>query len=194
MIAWFDANDKARTGPVGCVGHCMSGWDITTVSMRFSHRRMPAASLHGTNIVTAKLDSSHQMLPRMKGEPCYALAEHDQSVPATRGAGTAREPGENGCRRDGEGVRRHPSWFLLRRTSGLKCQGRGTDLADIFDLWKRRLAMLPKATRSIYYNKNAASSRSIDWLTTTGLCRLLRPIWPAGLGRPSRNPWANVQP
>ncbi len=25
MIAWLDANDRARPGPVGCVGHCMSG-------------------------------------------------------------------------------------------------------------------------------------------------------------------------
>ena len=82
MIAWFDANDKARTGPVGCVGHCMSGCDITTVSMRFPHRMLAAPSLHGVNIVTNKRDPSHQLLPRVKGEPCYALAEHDQSVPA----------------------------------------------------------------------------------------------------------------
>jgi hypothetical protein len=25
MIAWLDANDRARPGPAGCVGHCMIG-------------------------------------------------------------------------------------------------------------------------------------------------------------------------
>src|ERR1700684_965980 len=37
MIAWFDANDKVKPGPVGCVGHCMSGCYITTVSARVPH-------------------------------------------------------------------------------------------------------------------------------------------------------------
>ena len=82
MIAWFDANDKVRSGPVGCVGHCMSGCYITTVSARFPHRMQAAASLYGVNIVTDKPDSSHLLLPHIKGELYYAFAEHDQSVPA----------------------------------------------------------------------------------------------------------------
>src|SRR4051812_33932048 len=52
MLAWFDAQDKARSGPVGCVGHCMSGCYITTVAARFPHRIKAAASLYGVNIVT----------------------------------------------------------------------------------------------------------------------------------------------
>jgi len=31
LLAYFDASDKAKPGPVGCVGHCMSGQYITTV-------------------------------------------------------------------------------------------------------------------------------------------------------------------
>ncbi len=34
------------------------------------------------NIVTDKPDSSHLLLPQVKGELYYAFAEHDQSVPA----------------------------------------------------------------------------------------------------------------
>jgi carboxymethylenebutenolidase len=81
MLAWFDAQDKARSGPVGCVGHCMSGCYITTVAARFPHRIKAAASLYGVNIVTDKSDSSHLLLPQVKGELYYAFAEHDQSVP-----------------------------------------------------------------------------------------------------------------
>jgi hypothetical protein len=29
LLAWFDASDRARSGTVGCVGHCMSGQYIT---------------------------------------------------------------------------------------------------------------------------------------------------------------------
>ncbi|HXT80151.1 MAG TPA: dienelactone hydrolase family protein [Acetobacteraceae bacterium] len=82
MIAWLDAQDKARSGPLGCVGHCMSGCYITTVSARFPRRMMAAASLYGVNIVTDKPDSSHLLVDKIKGELYYAFAEHDQAVPA----------------------------------------------------------------------------------------------------------------
>jgi carboxymethylenebutenolidase len=35
MLAWFDANDRVKPGPVGCVGHCMSGRYITSVAAAF---------------------------------------------------------------------------------------------------------------------------------------------------------------
>ena len=35
LLAYFDAQDKVKPGPVGCVGHCMSGQYITTASARF---------------------------------------------------------------------------------------------------------------------------------------------------------------
>ena len=82
MIGWFDAQDKAKPGPLGCVGHCMSGRYITTVSARFPHRMVAAASLYGVGIVTDQEDSPHLLLDKIKGELYYAFAEHDQSVPA----------------------------------------------------------------------------------------------------------------
>ncbi len=82
MIAWLDAQDKAKPGAIGCVGHCMSGCYITTVAARFSHRIKAAASLYGVNIVTDKPDSSHKLVGLVQGELYYAFAEHDQSVPA----------------------------------------------------------------------------------------------------------------
>src|SRR4051794_14630674 len=82
MLAWFDANDRVKAGPVGCVGHCMSGRYITSVAAQFPHRMAAAASLYGVGIVTDKDDSPHLSLSKIRGELYYAFAEHDQSVPA----------------------------------------------------------------------------------------------------------------
>ncbi len=81
FIAWLDAQDKVKAGPVGCVGHCMSGCYITSVSARFPTRMMAAASLYGVNIVTDKPDSPHLIIDKIKGELYYGFAETDGSVP-----------------------------------------------------------------------------------------------------------------
>ncbi len=81
MLGWLDAQDKVTPGPVGCVGYCMSGQYITTVSAQFPHRMAVAASLYGVKIVTDRSDSPHLVVGRIKGELYYAFAEHDQSVP-----------------------------------------------------------------------------------------------------------------
>lgn len=82
FIAWLDAQDKVKAGPVGCVGHCMSGCYITTVSAKFRTRMMAAASLYGVNVVTDKPDSPHLLVDQIKGELYYGFAETDGSVPA----------------------------------------------------------------------------------------------------------------
>lgn len=81
MLAWLDAQPQVREGKVGCVGHCMSGQYITTVSARFPHRMAAAASLYGVKIVTDQEDSPHLLLDKVKGELYYAFAEVDHSVP-----------------------------------------------------------------------------------------------------------------
>lgn len=81
LLAYFDAQDNVRPGTVGCVGHCMSGQYITTVSAHFPHRMVAAASLYGVGIVTDKPDSPHLLLDRIKGELYYAFAETDHAVP-----------------------------------------------------------------------------------------------------------------
>jgi carboxymethylenebutenolidase len=82
LLAYLDAQDRAKPGPVGCVGHCMSGQYITTVAARFPHRVAAAASLYGVGIITDKEDSPHRLLDHIKGELYYAFAETDHAVPA----------------------------------------------------------------------------------------------------------------
>lgn len=82
MLSFLEAQEGVKSGPVGCVGHCMSGQYITTMAARFPHRMVAAASLYGVGIVTEAEDSPHRLLSQVKGELYYAFAEHDQSVPA----------------------------------------------------------------------------------------------------------------
>jgi carboxymethylenebutenolidase len=81
MIQWLDGQDKCAPGPIGCVGHCMSGRLITTAAAMYPTRMAAAASLYGVGIVTDKEDSPHLLLDRVKGELYYAFAETDQTVP-----------------------------------------------------------------------------------------------------------------
>jgi carboxymethylenebutenolidase len=81
MIQWLDGQDKVKPGPVGCVGYCMSGRYITTVSARFPQRMAAAASLYGVGIVTEEEDSPHLLLDKVQGELYYGFAETDHTVP-----------------------------------------------------------------------------------------------------------------
>jgi carboxymethylenebutenolidase len=81
LIGWLDAQDKAKPGPLGCVGYCMSGQHITNAAAFYPHRIASAASLYGVGIITDKEDSPHLFLDRVKGELYYAFAETDRSVP-----------------------------------------------------------------------------------------------------------------
>ncbi len=81
ILSWLDAQDRVKPGPVGCIGHCMSGQYVTTLSAKFPHRMACAASLYGVGIVTDKPDSPHLLLAGIKGEMYYAFAETDASVP-----------------------------------------------------------------------------------------------------------------
>ena len=81
MLAYLDGNDKVKSGPVGCVGHCMSGPFAVVAAAKFP-RMQAAASLYGVNMVTDQPDSPHLQLGQVKGELYIGFAEIDPSVPA----------------------------------------------------------------------------------------------------------------
>ena len=81
MLAFLDAQDKVQPGPVGCVGHCMSGPFAVNAAARFP-RMKAAAALYGVALVTDQPDSPHRQLGQVKGELYIAFAEIDPAVPA----------------------------------------------------------------------------------------------------------------
>jgi len=82
MISFLDAQDQVKPGPIGCVGHCMSGSFVATVAARYASRIASAAALYGIGIVTDQPDSPHLLLDQVKGELYFAFAEVDPAVPA----------------------------------------------------------------------------------------------------------------
>jgi carboxymethylenebutenolidase len=81
MLAFLDAQDKVKPGPVGCVGHCMSGPFALTAAAQFPRMRA-AAALYGVDMVTDQPDSPHRVVGGIKGELYIGFAETDPGVPA----------------------------------------------------------------------------------------------------------------
>jgi carboxymethylenebutenolidase len=81
MLAFLDAQEKAKPGPVGCVGHCMSGSFVATAAARFPTRMAAVAALYGIGILTDAEDSPHRLFGQVKGELYFAFAEVDPAIP-----------------------------------------------------------------------------------------------------------------
>ncbi|MEK9672075.1 MAG: alpha/beta fold hydrolase [Rhodospirillaceae bacterium] len=82
ILQYIDGRAEAAAGPVGCVGHCMSGRFVTTVAARYPTRMRAAASMYGVGIVTDKPESPHLLLKQVQGELLFFFAENDVHVPA----------------------------------------------------------------------------------------------------------------
>jgi carboxymethylenebutenolidase len=82
LIAWLDARDCVRPGPVGVIGYCMSGCYVMAAAAVYADRIAAAAALYGIGLVTDQPDSPHLMAERIKGEMYYGFAEVDPAVPA----------------------------------------------------------------------------------------------------------------
>ena len=80
MLAWLDGQEKVKPGPVGCVGHCMSGPFALMAAATFP-RMKAAAALYGVDMVTQAEDSPHKHIPKVKGELYIGFAEVDPAVP-----------------------------------------------------------------------------------------------------------------
>ncbi len=68
MLAFIDAHDDAKAGPVGCHGYCMSGPYALAAAARYPERIAAAASFYGTWLVNDVEESPHLNLGKAKGE------------------------------------------------------------------------------------------------------------------------------
>jgi len=81
MLAFLDARDDVRPGPIGCHGYCMSGPYALAAAARYPDRVAAAASFYGTWLVSDAVESPHLTLGQAKGELYIACAEHDDLAP-----------------------------------------------------------------------------------------------------------------
>jgi carboxymethylenebutenolidase len=78
----FAARDKAASsGPMGCVGYCMSGQYAVNAAVRHKDKIRAAASIYGVALVTDKPDSPHLAPQRTDARLYFGCAENDHYAP-----------------------------------------------------------------------------------------------------------------
>lgn len=78
----FAAEDKgASSGPMGCVGYCMSGQYAVNAAVRHKDRIRAAASIYGVALVSDKPDSPHLAPQRTDARLYFGCAENDHYAP-----------------------------------------------------------------------------------------------------------------
>jgi carboxymethylenebutenolidase len=78
FVAYLDAQpavDKKRK--IGTTGYCMGGPFTMRTAALFPDRVGAGASFHGGGLVTDKPDSPHLLVPKMKAQYLFAIAEND---------------------------------------------------------------------------------------------------------------------
>ena len=78
FIAWLDtqaAVDKKRK--MGTMGYCMGGPITMRTAAAWPDRVGAGASFHGASLVTDKPDSPHLLVPTMKAQYLFCVAEND---------------------------------------------------------------------------------------------------------------------
>jgi carboxymethylenebutenolidase len=88
FVAWLDGQasvDKKRR--MGTTGYCMGGPLTMRTAAAFPDRIGAGASFHGGGLVTDKPDSPHLLVPQMKAQYLFAIAENDdQKQPDAKNA------------------------------------------------------------------------------------------------------------
>jgi carboxymethylenebutenolidase len=78
----FAARDKAASsGPMGCVGYCMSGQYAVNAAASHPDRIRAAASIYGVALVSDKPDSPHLAPQRTDARFYFGCAENDPYAP-----------------------------------------------------------------------------------------------------------------
>jgi len=86
FVSWLDGQGSVdRKRKIGTTGYCMGG-PLTMRTAAFNPERVGAgASFHGGGLVTDKPDSPHLLIPKMKAQYLFAIAESDdQREPDTK--------------------------------------------------------------------------------------------------------------
>lgn len=78
FVAWLDQQPQVdRNRGVGTTGYCMGGPMTMRTAGALPNRIGAAASFHGGGLVTENPDSPHLLVPQMKAQYLFAVAEND---------------------------------------------------------------------------------------------------------------------
>ena len=78
FVGWLDAQTAVdRKRRIGTMGYCMSGSYTMRAAAALPERIGAGASFHGGGLVTDKPDSPHLLIPNIKAQFLFAIAEND---------------------------------------------------------------------------------------------------------------------
>jgi len=78
FVAWLDAQPAVDRGrKLGTMGYCMGGPITLRTAAAAPDRVGAGASFHGGNLVTKDADSPHLLVPKIKAQYLFAVAEND---------------------------------------------------------------------------------------------------------------------
>jgi len=78
FIHWLEKQPSVdRKRGMGTTGYCMTGPFTMRTAAEFPERVRAGASFHGGGLVTDKPDSPHLLIPKIKAQYLFAIAEND---------------------------------------------------------------------------------------------------------------------
>ena len=78
LIAWLDQQPQVdKNRKIGTTGYCMGGPITMRTAAAVANRVGAAASFHGGNLVTDMPDSPHLLVPQVKAQYLFAVAQND---------------------------------------------------------------------------------------------------------------------
>jgi carboxymethylenebutenolidase len=78
FVGWLDQQPQVdRSRGIGTTGYCMGGPITMRTAAALPERIGAAASFHGGGLVTPNPDSPHLLVPQMKAQYLFAVAEND---------------------------------------------------------------------------------------------------------------------
>jgi carboxymethylenebutenolidase len=139
LLAFLDGEIEAKADKVSCVGFCMSGRYVVTLSAYFGARFASAASLYGVGLVTEDEGSPHKVVAQAKGEFYFGIAETDTATPPETVEAMRKALQASGLKYE---IEVHPdSRHGYCFTAGRAYQPHAAEAtwAKMFDLWERTL-------------------------------------------------------
>jgi carboxymethylenebutenolidase len=78
FVAWLDSQPSVdRKRKMGTMGYCMTGPFTMRAAAALPERIGAGASFHGGGLVTDKPDSPHLLIPKIRAQYLFAIAEND---------------------------------------------------------------------------------------------------------------------
>ncbi len=81
LLEFFNGAEFVRNGGVGAIGFCMGGRYVICAAARYPEKIIASASLHGTALMSDRLDSPHRVLEHLRGELYCGFGERDPHTP-----------------------------------------------------------------------------------------------------------------